>query len=116
MSAVVLPEGYTVSADPGRLNLEVIHRFISESYWAKNIPKSVVETMIQNSIGFGVYHGEEQVGFARVVTDKATFAYLADVFILQGHRGKGLSKALMEAVLEHPCLLYTSPSRDVPAG
>jgi hypothetical protein len=81
MSAADLPEGYDISADPTRLNLDVIHGFISQSYWAKGMPKALVEKMVRHSLGFGVYHHAEQVGFARVVTDKTTFAYLADVFV-----------------------------------
>jgi N-acetylglutamate synthase-like GNAT family acetyltransferase len=104
MSAADLPEGYDISADPTRLNLDVIHGFISQSYWAKGMPKALVEKMVRHSLGFGVYHHAEQVGFARVVTDKTTFAYLADVFVLPEHRGKGLSKALVEEVLAYPDL------------
>lgn len=105
MIADPLPEGYVISSDPVRLDLEVIHGFIAqESYWAKAIPKPLVERMIQNSLCWGVYHEAGQIGFARVITDKATFAYLADVFILPEHRGKGLSKALVATILAHPDL------------
>lgn len=94
---------YQVSTDPSRLSLEMIHGFLSnESYWAKNIPREVVERSIANSVCFGLYHNQEQIGFARVVTDKATFAYLADVFIREAYRGKGLSKWLMEIIQTHP--------------
>ena len=86
------------------LDLEVIHGFIAQSYWAKDIPKPLVERTIKNSLCWGVYHQASQVGFARVITDKATFAYLADVFILPEHRGKGLSKALVATILAHPDL------------
>jgi len=72
------------------------------SYWAASIPKEIVRRSVEGSLAFGVYRGEEQVGFARVVTDRATFAYLADVFILQAHRRRGLRKWLMEIVLSHP--------------
>ncbi|MHC2332376.1 GNAT family N-acetyltransferase [Bradyrhizobium sp. USDA 4454] len=93
---------YEISADPERLNLDVIHAFLAEqSYWSQGIPKSTVARAIANSLCFGVYHGTAQVGFARVVTDKATFALLADVFILEAHRGRGLSKRLMRCVVEH---------------
>ena len=93
---------YEVSTDTDRLNVEVIHRFLAEdSYWSPGIPRSIVERGIENSLCFGVYHRGAQVGFARIVTDKSTFALLADVFILKAHRGKGLSKWLMRCVVEH---------------
>jgi N-acetylglutamate synthase-like GNAT family acetyltransferase len=104
MASVELPEGYLISSDPALLNLDVIHSFIAQSYWAKDIPKPLVERMIRNSLCRGVYHRAAQVGFARVITDQATFAYLADVFILPEHRGKGLSKALVATILAHPDL------------
>lgn len=94
--------GYEISTDPDRLDLDLIHGFLSrESYWAQGVPRDVVERAARNSLCFGVYAGAAQVGFARVVTDKATFALLADVFILPTHRGKGLSKWLMQRVVEH---------------
>lgn len=94
---------YHLSTDPSLLIVEVIHGYLSmDSYWARSIPPDVVERSIANSLCFGVYHKKEQVGFARVVTDKATFAYLADVFILEPFRGKGLSKWLMETIQSHP--------------
>jgi GNAT superfamily N-acetyltransferase len=97
-----LPAEYEISTDADRLNVEVIHRFLAEdSYWSPGIPRSTVERAIENSLCFGVYHHAAQVGFARVVTDKSTFALLADVFILRAHRGKGLSKWLMRCVVEH---------------
>jgi GNAT superfamily N-acetyltransferase len=97
-------EEYLVSTDPGRLNLGVIHSFLKSSYWARGVPLEVVGRSVENSLCFGLYRGEEQVGFARVVTDRATFAYLADVFVLEGYRGRGLGKWLMEVVLSHPDL------------
>jgi hypothetical protein len=82
---------YEISTDAHRLNIQVTHHFLAEeSYWSPGIPRAVVERAIQNSLCFGVYLRTEQVGFARVVTDKSTFALLADVFILSAHRGKGL--------------------------
>lgn len=101
---------YLISTDISRLDITVIHEYLSkESYWAKNIPKSVVEKAIDNSVCFGLFYQHEsnanlseQVGFARVVTDKATFAYLADVFIVKEYRGKGLSKWLMQTIQSHP--------------
>jgi GNAT superfamily N-acetyltransferase len=104
---------YLISIDPTKLDLDLIHKFLSEhSYWARGIPREVVARSIANSLCFGVYatanatpkSAWSQVGFARVTTDRATFAYLADVFILPEHRGQGLSKRLMEAILAHPDL------------
>jgi GNAT superfamily N-acetyltransferase len=96
---------YRVSTDPRRLDLDVIHGFLSQrSYWAEGIPREVVERSIRNSLPFGVYDDDALVGFARVVTDHATYAYLADVFVLESHRGHGLSKWLLECVLAHPDL------------
>ena len=93
---------YEIDTDKRRLDLSAIHRFLSQSYWAKNRTLEQSLTAIENSLCFGVYRGREQVGFARVVTDKATFAYIADVFILDGHRGKSLSKWLMATIVEQP--------------
>jgi GNAT superfamily N-acetyltransferase len=92
---------YELSTDRQRIEAEVVHTFLSQSYWSPGIPRGVVERAIANSLCFGVYTGAQQVGFARVITDKATFAYLADVFILEPHRGKGLSKWLMEFITGH---------------
>lgn len=95
----------TISTDKGRLDLAVIHRFLSEeSYWAGNRSIDQTRTAIENSICFGLYTGDVQVGFARVVSDKATFAYLGDVFIVEEFRGLGLGKRLMEAIVQHPDL------------
>ena len=105
MPGVALPEGYTISDDPALLDLDIVHAFIAnESYWAKGIPKTLVERTIANSLCWGVYFEGKQIGFARVISDKATFAYLCDVFIAAGHRGKGLSKALVATLLAHPDL------------
>ena len=93
-----------ISDDPARLDLAVIHTFLVSSYWAEGIPFDVMRRSIENSLPFGVYDGGKQVGFARVVTDYATFAYLGDVFILESHRGRGLSKRLMEVIMAHPKL------------
>jgi GNAT superfamily N-acetyltransferase len=96
---------YEISTDKGRLDRAVIHRFLSEeSYWARGVPRDVVDRAIENSLCFGLYRDDLQVGFARVVTDRAAIAYLADVFVLPEHRGKGLGKWLIEAVLAHPDL------------
>lgn len=93
---------YAITTDPSRLDLGVVHGFLEDSYWARGVPKAVVERSVENSLCFGLYKGEKQIGFARIVTDRATFAYLADVFVLEGHRGRGLGKWLMEVVLSHP--------------
>ena len=96
---------FTISTDRSRLQIGAIHEFLSEkSYWAKERTREQTETAIKNSLPFGVYKGENQIGFARVVTDYATFAYLGDVFILDEFRGKGLSKWLMQTILSHPDL------------
>ncbi|GAB3540189.1 GNAT family N-acetyltransferase [Spirosoma fluminis] len=96
---------YVISADKAKLDIPLIHRFLSqEAYWCLNIPLDIVQRSIDNSVCFGVYDGEQQVGFARVVTDLATFGYLADVFILPEHRGKGLSKQLMVFIMAYPAL------------
>ncbi len=99
-----LRDGFTVSTDPARLDLDVIHGFLRESYWAKDIPRDICERSIMNAMPFGVYEDQSQVGFARIVTDRATLAYLGDVFILEPWRGRGLSKWLMECIAAHPDL------------
>jgi GNAT superfamily N-acetyltransferase len=96
--------GYLISTDKERLNVELVHEFLKDSYWASGIPEEVVRRSIENSLVFGVYTGDEQVGFARVVTDYATFAYLADVFVLEAHRGRGLAKWMIEIITSHPRL------------
>lgn len=96
---------YTISTDKARLDVMLIHWWLSEeSYWAKGIPFDTVEHSIEHSLCFGVYKGKEQVGFARVITDYSTFAYLADVFVLPEHRGKGLSKWLIKTIVNYPNL------------
>jgi GNAT superfamily N-acetyltransferase len=96
---------YLISTDAQRLELDVIHRFLSEeSYWAPGVTREEVERSIENSICFGLYGASGQVGFARVITDRAAFAYLADVFVLPDHRGRGLGKWLVETVLSYPDL------------
>jgi GNAT superfamily N-acetyltransferase len=97
-------DGYLISTDASMLDLEVVHGYLSRSYWAAGVPEDVVRRSIENSLCFGVYRGEEQAGFARVVTDRATFAYLADVFVLDEHRGQGIGKWLLEVILSHPDL------------
>jgi GNAT superfamily N-acetyltransferase len=92
-----------ISDDRARLDRALIHRFLSErSYWAKGVPRELVDRAIDHSLCFGIYEAGTQVGFARVVTDRATFAWLADVFVLEERRGRGLSKRLMAGILAHP--------------
>lgn len=99
----VSKDEYLISTDSLLLNIDVIHNYLStESYWALNVPREVVETSIQNSLCFGLYKEGIQIGFARLITDRATFAYLADVFILEAYRGKGLSKWLIATIQAHP--------------
>ena len=96
---------YLISTDRSRLDIELVHNFLSKAtYWAVGRTRDVVQRSIENSLSFGVYKGKDQVGFARVVTDYATFAWIADVFVLPEHRGHGLSKWLMEVMLSHPQL------------
>lgn len=94
---------FTISTDKARLDLAVIHKFLSEeSYWAGERSLQQTKTAIENSICFGLYHTDKQIGFARVVSDKATFAYIGDVFVLSEYRGQGLSKWLMQVIVDHP--------------
>ncbi len=96
---------FLVSTDRARLNLDVTYGFLTSCYWAKGIPRDVVARSIEHCLCFGVYDGSgAQVGFARVVSDFATVAYLGDVFVLESHRGLGLSKWLMECTMQHPAL------------
>ena len=95
---------FTISSDKTRLDLEVIHGFLSTSYWAAGRSVETIRRSIEHSIPFGVYKGDHQVGFARVITDYATFAWIADVFILDSFRGQGLGKWLMEVILSDPQL------------
>jgi GNAT superfamily N-acetyltransferase len=93
---------YLTSTDKSRLDLTVIHGFLTTSYWAAGVSMDVVRRSIEHSLAFGVYKGEQQVGFARIITDYTTFAYLSDVFILEPFRGQGLSKWLMDVIVAHP--------------
>lgn len=91
-----------ISTDNARLDVALIHRFLSEeSYWATHVPRDVVERSIANSLCFAAYEDGRQVGFARVITDRATFAYLADVFVVPSHRGRGVGKSIMDAIRKH---------------
>lgn len=98
-------ESFIVSDDPARLDVDAIHDYLAhDSYWAQEIPRALVERALANSLCFGLYDGSRQVGFARMITDRATFSYLCDVYVLPDYRGKGLGKWLMECVMEHPDL------------
>lgn len=96
-------DGYEVSCDPARLDLDVVHGFLTRAYWSEGVPRDVVERSIENSIPFGLYAPDgSQAGFARVVSDRAVVAYLGDVFVSEAHRGRGLGGFLVECVLAHP--------------
>ncbi len=98
-------EDFEISTDKRRLDIEAIHRFLAEeSYWAQTRTLEQTRTAIENSMCFGAYVGDRQIGFARVVSDLATFAYLGDVFVLSEYRGRGVSKKLMQAIIAHPDL------------
>ena len=93
---------YTISTDRARIDLKTVHGFLTESYWAAGVPFEIVKRSIENSLAFGLYKGDRQVGFARVITDYATFAYLADVFILEEFRSRGLGHWLVRTITSHP--------------
>ena len=96
---------YTISTDKNKLDILSIHKFLkNETDWANGIPISILKTSIENSLNFGLYHGNKQIGFARIISDYSTIAYLGDVYILKEYRGKGLSKWLMDEIMEHPNL------------
>ncbi len=101
----IIKDEYSISTDRARLDLQFIYNYLSiESYWAKGLPFERVVAAADHSLNFGVYHGDRSVGYARVVTDFARVAYLADVFIIEGYRGRGLSKWLVGVIMEHPDL------------
>jgi GNAT superfamily N-acetyltransferase len=95
---------YWVTTDTARMDLDVIHGYLTRAYWSEGIPRDVVERSMRNSLCFALFRGPEQVGFARVITDYATFAYVADVFVLEQYRGRGLATWLMQFVMKHPSL------------
>jgi N-acetylglutamate synthase-like GNAT family acetyltransferase len=104
-SMVVMEMGrFLISTDRSKLDVDVIHRFLARSYWAEGIPRETVMRSIENSLCFGVYDNARQIGFARVISDFATYAYVADVFILGPYRGRGLGKELMASIMAHPDL------------
>ena len=96
---------FVVSTDRKRIDIDAVYHYLhDEAYWSQGIPREIVERSIENSLCFGIYRDGEQVGFARMITDYATFAYLADVFVLAPYRGQGLSKWMMECIMAHPGL------------
>ena len=103
-STTCQPPGCEISSDPARLDVDLIHRFLSSSYWAEGRPRDVVERSLRNSLCFGAYIDGAQVGFGRVITDRAVFAYMADVFVIPEYRGRGIARALVQAMLDHPDL------------
>lgn len=95
--------GFVLSTNPNKLDVDAIHHFLAtKAYWCLNIPKETVQKSIENALCFGIYDGNQQIGFARVISDFATIGYLGDVYILEDYRGKGLSKWLMETIMSHP--------------
>lgn len=104
MSYTVEKNNYFISTDKSKIDIEYVHGFLSQSYWSPGVPIKVVKKAMKGSLCFGVYYQDKQIGYARMVTDRATFAYLADVFIDENYRGKGLGKWLVEAILAHPHL------------
>jgi GNAT superfamily N-acetyltransferase len=103
-STTSTPPGYEISTDPSRFDVDLIHHVLSTSYWAEGRPREVVERSIRHSLCFGVYAEGAQVAFARVITDHAVFAYLADVFVVPERRGLGIATSLVQAILAHPDL------------
>ncbi len=106
MTAMVVMEmgRFLISTDRSKLDVDVIHRFLARSYWATGIPRETVARSIENSLCFGVYDNARQIGFARVISDFATYAYVADVFILEPYRERGLGKELIASIMAHPDL------------
>jgi N-acetylglutamate synthase-like GNAT family acetyltransferase len=98
-------DDFTITTDKSKMDIVAIHDFLSKySGWSDNIPFDRVKTSIDNSLNFGLFHNDQQIGFARVISDFSTIAYLGDIYVLDKYRGQGLSKKLMDAVIEHPNL------------
>ena len=97
-------DDFSITTDKALVDVDYVHQFLSQSYWAENIPMEVVQRSIEGSLCFSLFHKQQQIGFARVITDEATFAYLCDVFVDEKWRGKGLSKWLMKTIMEYPGL------------
>jgi len=104
-TAIIANEAYSITTNIDELDMEMIHQYLSKaSYWAQHIPLHMVKQSIENSLNFGIFHETKQIGFARLITDKTTMAYLCDVFIIEAYQKKGLSSWLMETIMEHPAL------------
>ena len=99
-----IKDKFYISTEKEKMDIDLIHSFLTRSYWAEGISKEIVRRSIEGALCFGVFENEKQIGFARMITDRATFAYLADVFIIEEYRGLGLSKWLMEVIMSHPDL------------
>ena len=97
-------DDFTVETDPSKLDVGAIHAYLSRAYWSEGIPRDVVDKALANSLCFGLFRGKDQIGLARVVTDRATYGYLCDVYVLEDFRGRGLGVWLMECVMGHPDL------------
>lgn len=95
---------FTISTDPARQDVDAIHAFLARSYWAQGVAREVVAQAVQHSLCFGLFHRGRQVGFGRVITDRATYGYVADVYVLEEFRGRGLGKWLVECIVNHPDL------------
>jgi GNAT superfamily N-acetyltransferase len=110
---------YVISTDVDRIDFDMLHGFLTAAYWSQGVPRGTVERAVRNSLSFGLYRGGKQIGFARAVTDRATFAYLADVFVLPEERGTGLGKWLIQVIIGHPELQglrrWTLATRDAHA-
>jgi ribosomal protein S18 acetylase RimI-like enzyme len=105
MSHVEYRQGpYWITTDPAQIDLDAVHAYLTESYWARGIPRELVARSIQNSMAFGLFDGDRQIGLARVITDRTTFAYLCDVYVLDEYRGRGLARWLMKSLMAHPDL------------
>jgi len=109
-------DNYTISTDPARLQIDVIYDFLSRAYWSEGRSRQTVARSIENSLCFGVYAGDEQIGLGRVITDYSVYAHLCDVFILEAYCGRGLGKWLVSCILSHPDLsavkIWTLATRD----
>ena len=104
MEYTITENNFTISTDKSKIDLDYVHDFLSHSYWSPGVPMETVKRAMQNSLVFGVYDNDKQVGYARMITDTATFAYLADVFIDENYRGKSLGKWMVKTILAHPDL------------
>jgi N-acetylglutamate synthase-like GNAT family acetyltransferase len=104
MEYTITENNFTISTDKNKIDIDYVHQFLSNSYWSPGLPMETIKRAMQNSLCFGVYENKKQVGYARMITDTATFAYLADVFIDENYRGKGLGKWLVKVILAHPDL------------